>query len=565
MPVVMPFDNVTAEFGLNVPKTELKKDELVQVFRQEGDIIKLTPLFIRKHLVEQRDILSTFLSSKKYNQLYVSGPPGCGKTSFIWLWARMHAANEKKRALVIQYRPRNACHVFRFEADGRIFRKRSISYEHTIVADLETLLTEEGGYDLCVFDGVRQNLSQCSYMLSVVNGAPNITKKINVTSLAFTVNGGDQSLGWDTTLQFTAFDSWTECDYKEAVKYDDLASMLMILETPSEGEFSRRGSTLLPDSSVVCRREVVLDEVSTAMSRKYFYAGGSARYMFEYTLIGLKETLESLLTSIESDDTWESFVNEVVSPNTPTAVNTLMQQFKMACAPLSKYVLFRAYEKMSQRLTDAVKSVGEKTKNPSIRGWAFELEQLGIIKNAVQANTKMAVHSGAGLIIRPISEVEYAGGQSALDKAVVQGVTVIWCLKWNQGCFDAAIYDNGTLITLQFTVSISHSVKLEHLTELRETLLKSELPVNDIFHAAIVPKDNLSEFAFGTPEGLGYQNKSELPLYTVRVCKSCAFALQTDDNGMEAKNFHCMLVGEDFEVHGPRKGKRSRPAVTLSS
>jgi hypothetical protein len=57
--------------------------------------------------------------------------------------------------------------------------------------------------------------------------------------------------------------------------------------------------------------------------------------------------------------------------------------------------------------------------------------------------------NGLGLPFYPTSQAEF--NETDLTSGVVQdGTIIIWCQKWNQGCFDVAFYVNDTLITVQF-------------------------------------------------------------------------------------------------------------------
>ena len=56
------------------------------------------------------------------SQLYISGPPGCGKTCFLYLWARFVAILEKKRVLIVQFWEQHSCFVWIREPDGNLWQ-----------------------------------------------------------------------------------------------------------------------------------------------------------------------------------------------------------------------------------------------------------------------------------------------------------------------------------------------------------------------------------------------------------------------------------------------------------
>jgi len=60
---------------------------------------------------------------------------------------------------------------------------------------------------------------------------------------------------------------------------------------------------------------------------KYYYAGGSARFMFEFELSKLKDEIYRRFQSV-GENNRKYFANGAVSPSTPSSVNSLMQQFR---------------------------------------------------------------------------------------------------------------------------------------------------------------------------------------------------------------------------------------------
>lgn len=72
---------------------------------------------------------------------------------------------------------------------------------------------------------------------------------------------------------------------------------------------------------------------------------------------------------------------------------------------------------------------------------------------------------------------------------------MIKCAKWNQGCFDIAFVIEDHLITVNFTICASHSLKIWFIRELKESLEAAVRPISRITHVAVVnDSDTLSEF-----------------------------------------------------------------------
>jgi hypothetical protein len=113
----------------------------------------------------------------------------------------------------------------------------------------------------------------------------------------------------------------------------------------------------------------------------------------------------------------------------------------------------------------AVKAAAVWSKNPAMKGWAFELEQIELIHMSFESNLsrqnmwtrwwwtwwdqehRRFITNKQGLSFRPDSEIEF-DEENLTTIGDVQDGTIIWCLKWNQGCFDVAFYKEKTLFTL---------------------------------------------------------------------------------------------------------------------
>lgn len=175
---------------------------------------------------------------------------------------------------------------------------------------------------------------------------------------------------------------------------------------------------------------------------------------------------------------------------TDDAVNTLMQRFAgldgvAKCTAVSKYIAMVAYDECGSAIADAVAAAARATGNPALKGWDFELQQLEIIKKGLKPSPAAThIASDSGLAFQPTDQVHF-DGILLVGNIDAHGVTIIWCLKWNQGCFDVAMYSDGTLIALQFTVSDFRLLKLEYVKDLRAALLSKGLTVQTVAYIGI--------------------------------------------------------------------------------
>jgi hypothetical protein len=168
--------------------------------------------------------LDDFMNNKNLNQLYITGAPGCGKTCFMYLWARRLSVLQKKRVLIIQFREKQPGFIWIREADGVLWRMNEPIEPSGLQQEVKKIIkkSKDAGtpFDLCIHDGVLDKLAVCSSMLSTLNTAVTgiIGKVAHVTSLAFRLSTGGQLLNCPlSTIREVSFDSWREEDYGAAV------------------------------------------------------------------------------------------------------------------------------------------------------------------------------------------------------------------------------------------------------------------------------------------------------------------------------------------------------------
>jgi hypothetical protein len=200
-----------------------------------------------------------------------------------------------------------------------------------------------------------------------------ISKLVLITSLKFEIRNGDEfSTAAHEYVKKMSFDSWTMADYEMAAQ-SGLVKGESWIRSILLGDWRASSSGL----------QIMSDEqkILEVMREKYDYAGGCVRYMFE---MSMKELSMELKDRCDGVSNWAAFARTGMDLQTWKSVYNLMQSFsnsngRSMCAPVSKYVLRRAYEKCGNKLTEAVKSVANATGNPVLIDWALELSQLDVI------------------------------------------------------------------------------------------------------------------------------------------------------------------------------------------
>eukprot|EP00980_Cylindrotheca_fusiformis_P025068 scaffold12988_cov78-Cylindrotheca_fusiformis.AAC.1 len=194
---------------------------------------KDVPLFIREHLIHQEKLFNQFLAGESFSPykidhvrrtLYVTGPPGCGKTVFTTLLAHRYAAGrissdaEPKRVLMILFRELDGCEILIINGEETQRVQRAVVVKE-IDCTVHTILEDPiiPSFDLCILDGVRQTSDECRILMqrlrSYTGESDRIQRVVYTTSLQFRIKMGDMAVGYDRDHEEINFDSFTEDDY----------------------------------------------------------------------------------------------------------------------------------------------------------------------------------------------------------------------------------------------------------------------------------------------------------------------------------------------------------------
>jgi hypothetical protein len=207
-----------------------ERSKVFLVSRQEGMDTFESVLFVREQLVDfEKKIMTEFWNNPKKSTLYVEGSPGCGKTCFFYLWARLRSFHENKRVLIVQFRRRTSSFIWIREANGVLWRRNEEIEASDLKGEVKTILNKNFNaatpFDLCIHDGVVDGTDVCDGMLCQLNAATGkkIKKVVHVTSLAFSLSYGGQTLApWGSILRLSV-DSWRLQDYIEAIQCKEFA------------------------------------------------------------------------------------------------------------------------------------------------------------------------------------------------------------------------------------------------------------------------------------------------------------------------------------------------------
>jgi len=145
---------------------------------------------------------------------------------------------------------------------------------------------------------------------------------IHLTSHQFNVKDGDGILPID---QYMTVHLSEMPDYEEACrsgfKTKKELKSLMVEDSDEDSDEDSEDACMKPDGA-----STIMDErLLTLLARKFYYAGGSARFMFDHTLKHLVKGVFPILLKQISKLWWQDFATLSMYASSDTTVNSLMQ------------------------------------------------------------------------------------------------------------------------------------------------------------------------------------------------------------------------------------------------
>ncbi len=488
---------------------EARKDEYpIPDDIKEGDVVTITfshrgrvwvvPLYIRQDWVDQLAKLESFMNNDRKRKLYVTGAQGCGKTCFLWMWARMLMKRGRRVLLILKM----DLSIIQVLEDGATWQLTPPVGTTQLIETLTALLkAQTRQFDVCICSGVRLNDDTSSMLMSVLcegmlPPSGKISKLIFEAALLFRIPLGDEVSGQDSVVDEMTLDSWLEADYEKAALSDlmkdpKLRGMLLADWVQLTSDFKTVDAIFCGDKECEnAEQPGDADKIIQAVRLKFYYAGGCARFMFDMPLDRLQVEVHKF---IEGQFTWVPFsLYGLTNVQFDNVMQLCSDGKKSRRVPVSKYVMLQGYEYGRSGLTNAIKSVAWETRSALLNGWAFELSQFDTIRSALEANTDIrrsndswvavAVDNGR-VTFCPTAEATFDGSRIRED---VASATVIWSsCDWNQGCFDAAAYFDATVVTFQFAATGPRLLKVGYMKPLRSALLAKGVDVKRMVHMVI--------------------------------------------------------------------------------
>lgn len=452
-------------------------------------------IFLRE---ENRNIagkLDEFFESSD-TLFYLQGPPGVGKTkeSIIWLIQSMINASKVEslsgpwvwipltKSGKTQVNSVYLLDRINGRTDAVKFRKVSTSH---LAEDLVAW-----GVTMAVLDNCNEENRGAVDLCVVLD-----IKTVAVSSLQMRF---DSSY---SRQQSYVVNGWTKAEYMEACKDDDFySSVKTALQT---GDFT--------DDEL--DNPALRDEVVTA---KYHIAGGSARWMFQFSAdqllapAGSMESIHSHLDRVSQNQIVSGFIGD----RSVTEVNHLLSRIDGRPTIVSQYVANQLVDRFGTALLKQALLLASDA-NPSMDGILLEMDFM--LRLGKSTHQKDFVY----LVMKPGADPEPvfdSGGKkimyrmSTFPKAKIDVNDGDWFIPqiFNNGGFDGVQYRAGKLIFVQITRAATHSFNLEWFQKFLKAFVQKfpHLKVEECEVWFIVPEENIGTFKPAESSGVltGYKH-----------------------------------------------------------
>jgi hypothetical protein len=232
------------------------------------------------------------------------------------------------------------------------------------------------------------------------------------------------------------------------------------------------------------------------LQSKYFVAGGSARWMFQFTL---KDAIDDIKTQISKVGTDAALLLKgLAGERSNTSISHLFCSFNEATFIISEFATRALAEKCEESFLISARN-SKLAQNPSFDGWILEAEFLYRLRAKevkVYKNNK-DVHLS---VAEKFSFVDFSDIQKPLS------LDNVWFIpmRWNQACFDCvqALPDFGFRF-IQVTRSMTHTIKKKYVVDFLNHFVDTlSIKVNLIEFWFVVPnQEEYDKFRPKTPEG----------------------------------------------------------------
>ena len=459
-------------------------------------------MLVRKDMIDQWES-----GLDKKSDYYLQGAPGIGKTLLSRGMCIFSHFTESKDVCFMQLNL-EGCDVVILQRVGNQCGVQCHLHteEWTVEALSDAIIEKSPQVSMIVVDGIKQASFEKLLLLATKVSNLQNTKDISCQIIFVT----SQQVDFTKTHEFGPRlqqrlkpihpqpVSWALEEYKIACKNTDLWSQI--------------AKTLGHDEQVEYNESKKFE----AVEEKFFYCGGSARWMFNLSISQITAAIDS---KTEGFYNLQSFLSGSAGMSSPLAVNTLYQQFRGGSSTrisffISEYAMRRIVERIGDEASNFMWNWATASNHPPVRGLAYEGKCMAAWKNTtmsltltyldtlrttssnttteVNENVKNKKVKSRGQA-QSILSLDVQGELSTANLKAGQTDIVIIPGKWNQKCFDFAFIQKKEIYCVQCTLEKSHSRLISAIGDIINSCREKSILVKG---AHLVALTDQSKFKF---------------------------------------------------------------------
>jgi hypothetical protein len=437
------------------------------------------------------------LESKTKDQcLVLQGLPGIGKSTACWTLCcmRSHADASAEFIFVffLQDTVRGVIHL----QGGQVVAAAYVRAGHNpAIGDIIMELRQIFPTAQLVLDGVNQNAE--------TGLAVNSFGWITVASVGLSFKGDSFNKG-DGSLAKLELDSWTLEEFEKAVEKVQLDDQVL--------DFDKDFFGIDADRTAREYKQIWVKE-------RYFISGGSARLMFSCNGEQISADIDEALANVRN---LNDFFSNFIGHKSQGDVSRLRQRVDQKYTFLSPYVVRALTITMENKATTldwdtfvkSAKEVAKNMRNNSFKGWVHEFDFLvklfpvgGLPCKKLSLNLIDEAKKSLKVELEVQRVVRFWKEDDLADLSLKDQNVLALPNSFKQGTYDAAfvcfLHDKRpVIITLQATVSTTHSFQPSHITKLVNQIADLSAAKKGIFSLwHIFVLENMAQFnSFDFPE-----------------------------------------------------------------
>ena len=461
-------------------------------------------LFRRKAFEELFEFLQhQVMQSGCFGRVY--GPPGTGKSLAILAFAstqRLLGWN----VTWLHCSDRDVFECIRFLHDCRmttLFSKDDLEnvLPHGDELDMKHLVILDGIRDSTAFPEHQKIARKCRTWY-LMNRAQKIIRFVENSSTGVMGVNTEETDKLLRTEKFCLF-SWELDDYLSAVQSTEFLERTKEYLDANISDESDESDESDSEESAGNRPNADSKKAQADVRAKFFFCGGSARYMFS---ISTEEVKLCIHEAVAAEQNIMTLMRGILGATSSYATHRLSNCFRhpaatkdkneCICTILSRYASEKLQARAGPDVIELLANSLQQDTSPSMEGWIFEMLFFSRLRHT-------------GVYCEDLSGKKHFWERSevvALEKQTMQQLSrsKIWLKphKWNQGGYDAVYVDKKvpTVRFVQVTRGNTHSFKIRYFRIMMDVLGLKEGLVEIFF---LVPFENMEGFAISEVTGQG--------------------------------------------------------------